>query len=59
MYPKNEGRRAIDLRLTGQSDGESHPTERITPKVAALTGLLKGTGAEEEDYYHHLEEKHL
>jgi polyhydroxyalkanoate synthesis regulator phasin len=31
----------------------------ITPKVAALRGILKRTGAEEEEYYHHLEEKHL
>ena len=33
--------------------------EGITPKVAALRGILKRTGAEEEDYYQHLEEKHL
>ncbi len=31
----------------------------ITPKVAALRGILKRTGSEEEEYYHHLEEKHL
>jgi hypothetical protein len=33
--------------------------EGITPKVAALRGILKRTGADEEDYYRHLEEKHL
>jgi hypothetical protein len=33
--------------------------EGITPKVAALRGILKRTGAEEVEYYHHLEEKHL
>ena len=30
----------------------------ITPKVASLRGILKGTGVEENDYYSHLEEKH-
>ncbi len=33
--------------------------EGITPKVATLRGILKRTGAEEEEYYRHLEEKHL
>jgi predicted DNA-binding protein len=33
--------------------------EGITPKVAALRGILKRTGAEEVEYYRHLEEKHL
>ena len=33
--------------------------EGITPKVATLRGILKRTGAEEEDYHRHLEEKHL
>ena len=33
--------------------------EGITPKVAALRSILKGTGVEEKDYYSHLEEKHL
>ena len=32
--------------------------EAITPKVAALRGILKGTSLEEKDYYGHLEEKH-
>jgi hypothetical protein len=36
----------------------SEQTESITPKVAALRGILKGTGVEETDYYGHLEEKH-
>lgn len=31
----------------------------ITPKVAALKGILKDTGIVEEDYRRHLEEKHL
>ncbi len=31
----------------------------ITPKVAALKGILKGTGITEEDYHRHLEEKNL
>jgi hypothetical protein len=31
----------------------------ITPKVAALRGILKETGVEEEDCHNHLEEKHL
>ena len=31
----------------------------ITPKVASLKGILKGTGIEEKDYTRHLEEKHL
>ncbi len=33
--------------------------EDITPKVATLRGILRKTGADEEDYYHHLEEKYL
>lgn len=33
--------------------------EEITPKVASLKGLLKGSGAGEEDYHGYLEEKHL
>jgi hypothetical protein len=33
--------------------------EGITPKVAALKGILKGTGVEKKDYYAHLEEKCL
>jgi hypothetical protein len=33
--------------------------EDITPKVATLRGILKKTGAEQEEYYRHLEEKHL
>lgn len=33
--------------------------ESITPKVAALRGILKGATVEEKDYYRHLEEKHL
>ena len=33
--------------------------EDITPKVAALRGILKKTGAGEKEYYRHLEEKHL
>lgn len=33
--------------------------EGITPKVAALRGILKKTGVDKEDYYHHREEKHL
>jgi hypothetical protein len=33
--------------------------EGITPKVASLRGILKGTSVEENDYYSHLEEKHL
>ena len=33
--------------------------ESITPKVATLRGILKRTGAEEKDYYHRLEDKHL
>ncbi len=33
--------------------------EGITPKVAALKGILKGSGAEERDYLDYLEEKHL
>jgi predicted DNA-binding protein len=33
--------------------------EGMSQKVAALRGVLKGTGAEKEDYYRHLEEKHL
>ncbi|MGV8073946.1 MAG: DUF6364 family protein [Syntrophobacteraceae bacterium] len=33
--------------------------EAITPKVRALMGILKGSGAEEDDYYKHLEEKNL
>ncbi len=33
--------------------------EGITPKVASLRGRLKGTGVTEEQYYGHLEEKHL
>jgi hypothetical protein len=32
--------------------------EGITPKVASLRGILKGTDVEEKDYYGHLEEKH-
>ncbi len=31
----------------------------ITPKVAALRGILKRTGAEEEHYCRHLAEKHF
>lgn len=34
-------------------------SEALTPKVAALRGILKRTGVEEKDYYIHLEEKHL
>jgi len=34
-------------------------TGEITPKVATLKGMLKGTGVAEEDYHRHLEEKHL
>jgi len=34
-------------------------TEGITPKVATLKGILKGTSVVEEDYHRHLEEKHL
>jgi hypothetical protein len=34
-------------------------TAEITPKVAALKGILKGTGVLEEDYRRHLEERHL
>ncbi len=33
--------------------------EGITPKVASLKGILKGTGAHEEEYRKYLEEKHL
>ena len=33
--------------------------EGITPKVATLKGMLKGTGVAEENYHGHLEEKHL
>lgn len=33
--------------------------EGMTPKVADLRGVLKGTGTEKEDYYRHLEEKHV
>ncbi|MGA2402804.1 MAG: DUF6364 family protein [Syntrophobacteraceae bacterium] len=33
--------------------------EAITPKVAALRGILKRTGVGEKDYYSHLEEKYL
>ena len=33
--------------------------EDITPKVATLRGILKKTGAGEEEYFRHLEEKHL
>jgi hypothetical protein len=33
--------------------------EGITPKVASLKGILKGTGAHEEEYHRYLEEKHL
>ena len=40
---------------------ESQPEELedITPKVAALLGILKGTGADKDDWCRHLEEKHL
>ena len=31
--------------------------DEITPKVAALKGILKGTGVAENDYHRHLEEK--
>ena len=31
----------------------------ITPKMASLKGIMKGTGIEEKDYTRHLEEKHL
>jgi hypothetical protein len=34
-------------------------TAQITPKVAALKGILKGIDVREEDYHHHLEERHL
>lgn len=33
--------------------------EGITPKVASLKGILKGTGVTEEEYHRYLEEKHL
>ena len=33
--------------------------EGITPKVASLKGILKGTGAHEEEYHRYLEEEHL
>jgi len=33
--------------------------EGITPKVASLKGMLKGTGVHEEEYHRYLEEKHL
>ena len=33
--------------------------EEITPKIASLKGLLKGTGAWAEDYHGYLAEKHL
>lgn len=29
----------------------------VTPKVAALRGILKGTRIDEKDYYSHIEEK--
>lgn len=31
--------------------------EDITPRVAALMGMLKGTDASKEDYHRHLEQK--
>lgn len=31
----------------------------LTPKVASLKGMLKGTAVREEDYRRYLEEKHL
>jgi hypothetical protein len=37
----------------------SEEGEAITPKVAALRGILKRTDVGEEDYYRYLEEKHL
>ena len=33
--------------------------EGITPKVAGLRGILKGTGVTEEEYHRHREKKHL
>lgn len=33
--------------------------EGITPRVASLRGILKGTGTHEEEYHRYLEEKHL
>ncbi|GKT06741.1 DUF6364 family protein [Desulforhabdus sp. TSK] len=37
----------------------SDETEKITPKVASLKGILKASGVAEEEYHRHLEEKHL
>jgi hypothetical protein len=40
---------------------DAPPSEEIEgfgPKVAALRGILKGTGVEEKDYHNHLREKH-
>ena len=34
-------------------------TEAVTPKVAALRGILKKTDVGEKDYYSHLEERYL
>jgi len=33
--------------------------EQLTPAVRALKGILSDTGASEDDYFKHLEEKHL
>ena len=33
--------------------------EGITPKIANLKGMLKGTGVHEEEYHRYQEEKHL
>jgi len=37
----------------------SEKAVRLTPTVQWLRGLLRGTGVDEEDYRHHLEDKYL
>ena len=38
--------------------GEPPATDRPTPKVESLRGLLKGTRLDEDAYRRHLEDKH-
>ncbi len=40
-------------------DTSSEDIKGITPKVAALKGILKKSDTSEEEYYRHLEEKYL
>jgi len=37
---------------------EEFDKEELSPLVKSLSGVLKGTGASEEDYYEYLEDKY-